>query len=277
MTVQAIDKAKFRTAEPLLRSQEDGIALLELNRPASRNTLSEAMTDALQGALDDIASDKRIRAVILAANGPAFCAGHDLKEMMAHRQDADGGRAYYEDVFARCSKLMGAVINLRQPVIAAVEGVATAAGCQLVATCDLAFAASTARFATSGINVGLFCSTPSVALARNVSRKHAMEMLLTGNMISAEEATRIGLINRVIAPPESVRQAAFEVARLIASKSPVAVALGKRAFYGQVQMPLDEAYSYTSNLMVENMLAQDAEEGIKAFIEKRSPRWSGPS
>jgi enoyl-CoA hydratase/carnithine racemase len=170
---------------------------------------------------------------------------------------------------------MRAVINLRQPVIAAVEVAATAAGCQLVATCDLAFAAPTARFATPGVNIGLFCSTPSVALARNVSRKHAMEMLLTGRMISAEEAARIGLINRVVAPPESVRQAAFGVARLVASKSLVAVAFGKRAFYSQVQMPLEEAYSYTSNIMVENMLAQDADEGITAFIEKRSPHWSG--
>ena len=274
MTAQAIPKTNIRT-EPLLSSRGNGIALLELNRPASSNALSEAMMAALQQALDDIALDTSIRVVILAGNGAAFCAGHDLKELMTHRGDADRGRAYYEEVFARCCKLMQSVLDLKQPVIAAVEGVATAAGCQLVATCDLAFASPRARFATPGVNIGLFCTTPSVALVRNVSRKHAMEMLLGGELISAQDAARIGLVNRVIAPPDSVRAAAFETARLIASKSPVTVALGKRAFYRQAELPLDEAYSYAANVMVESMLTQDAKEGIGAFIEKRAPRWSG--
>jgi enoyl-CoA hydratase/carnithine racemase len=275
MTAQVIDKANLEIRRPLSRSEDRGIVLLELSNPASRNALSEAMMAALQEALDDIRADKGVRGVVLAANGPVFCAGHDLKEMLARRRDADRGRAYYEDVFARCSRLMSTILNLSQPVIAAVEGVATAAGCQLVATCDLAYASPSARFATPGVNIGLFCSTPAVALARNVSRKHAMEMLLTGEMVSAKEAERIGLINRVVAPRDSVREAALAKARLIAAKSPLTVGLGKRAFYRQAQMPLDEAYAYASNVMVENMLARDAQAGIGAFIEKRVPNWTG--
>jgi enoyl-CoA hydratase/carnithine racemase len=256
----------------LLREDVGNIAILTLNRPQSLNSLSVAMLEALGDALTAIAHDKTVRVVILAANGPAFSAGHDLKELNRHRSDEDKGRSYFKHVFAMCSAMMQQVVALPQPVIAAVQATATAAGCQLVASCDLAVASRTAKFATSGINVGLFCSTPMVALSRNVPRKAAMEMLVTGEMISAERAEAIGLVNRVVAPGHE-RDEALKLAKVIAAKSPVALKLGKEAFYRQLPMSLAEAYEYTSAVMVENLLAPDAEEGINAFINKRAPKW----
>jgi enoyl-CoA hydratase/carnithine racemase len=258
----------------LLREDVTGIAVLTLNRPQARNSLSEAMLKALGGALAAIAHERAVRAVILAANGPAFSAGHDLKELNARRSDEDRGRNYFKHVMGLCSTVMQQIVTLPQPVIAAVGATATAAGCQLVASCDLAVAARTATFATPGVNIGLFCSTPMVALSRNVSRKHAMEMLLTGEMISAEEAARIGLVNHVVAPG-SEREEALKLAKKITAKSALTLKIGKEAFYRQIEMPLAEAYKYASAVMVENMLARDAEEGISAFIEKREPKWEG--
>jgi enoyl-CoA hydratase/carnithine racemase len=262
-------------ARPVTRGGEAGIAILTLDREASRNSLSEAMMAALQDHLDAVRSDKAIHVVILAAKGKAFCAGHDLKELAARRADPDHGRAYFEKIFALCAKLMQTIVHLPQPVIAAIDGVATAAGCQLVASCDLAVAAEGARFATPGVNIGLFCSTPMVALTRNVSRKRAMEMLLTGEMIDAQEAMRIGLVNRVTGAGEPALEGALSLARVIAAKSPLTVKIGKEAFYRQLEMPLEQAYAYASRVMAENMLARDAQEGIGAFIDKREPRWTG--
>jgi len=256
----------------LLRKDIAGVAVLTLNDPETRNSLSEAMLEALGDALTAIAHDKSVRVVVLAANGPAFSAGHNLKELSRRRSDEDGGRAYFKHMMATCSTMMQQIVKLPQPVIAAVQATATAAGCQLVASCDLAVASRTAKFATPGVNIGLFCSTPMVALSRNVSRKHAMEMLLTGELITAEHAARIGLINAVTEPGRE-RDEALKLAKTIAAKSAVTVKLGKEAFYRQIEMPLDEAYSYTAEVMVENMLARDAEEGIGAFIDKRQPKW----
>jgi enoyl-CoA hydratase/carnithine racemase len=257
----------------LLHENLDGIAVLTLNRSAARNSLSVALLEAMIEALAAIANDRAIRAVIIAANGPAFCAGHDLKELTARRTDADGGRAYFTTVWKLCSTMMQAVIRLPQPAIACVQGAASAAGCQLVATCDLAVASTAANFTTPGVNIGLFCSSPMVALSRNVGRKHAMEMLLTGDPISADEALRIGLVNRVT-PPGEERGEAIRLARHIASKSAAAIRIGKAAFYAQLEMSLAEAHDYASCVMVENMLDPDAEEGIGAFIAKRKPNWS---
>jgi enoyl-CoA hydratase/carnithine racemase len=264
--------APVRTASVLLRETIDGIAVLTLNRPDARNSLSEALIAALTDALRSIADDPAIRVVVLAANGPGFCAGHDMKEMTARRSDADRGRAYFKQLMEACSTMMQVIVHLPKPVIAVVQGAASAAGCQLVASCDLAIASSAAKFATPGVNIGLFCSTPMVALSRNVSRKHAMEMLLTGNLIAADEAQRIGLINRVVAPGTE-RDEALNLARQIASKSALTVKIGKEAFYRQLEMNLADAYRYASDVMVENMLARDAEEGIGAFIDKRTPSW----
>ena len=260
------------TSPVLLRGDIDGIALLSLNRPQARNTLSEAMLAALHDQFASIARDDQVRAVIIAHNGPAFCAGHDMKEMTAHRSDPDRGRNYFKALMERCSALMLSIQKLPQPVIAALEGVATAAGCQLVASCDLAVASETARFSTPGVHIGLFCSTPMVALSRNVSNKHAMEMLLTGDMISAADAHRIGLVNRVVTAGKASEHA-LELARQIASKSMLTVKLGKQAFYRQRELNLADAYKLTIDVMVDNMLARDAEEGLNAFIEKRDPIW----
>jgi enoyl-CoA hydratase/carnithine racemase len=257
---------------PLVRENIGSIAVLTLNRAQARNTLSEAVLAALLEELASLASDKRIRAVVLAANGPAFCAGHDLKELTAHRTEADGGRSYTRHIMESCSAMMLALLRLPQPVIAAVEATATAAGCQLVATCDLAVASTTARFCTPGVHIGLFCSTPMVALSRNVTRKHAMEMLLTGDMVSAEEAWRFGLVNRVV-EPGMARAEALKLARKIAAKSAAAVKFGKEAFYRQLEMGVTDAYDYAIEVMVRNMMAHDAEEGISAFVEKRTPTW----
>lgn len=260
------------TSPVLLRGDIDGIALLSLNRPQARNTLSEATLAALHDQFASIARDDQVRAVVISHNGPAFCAGHDMKEMTAHRSDPDRGRNYFKALMERCSALMLSIQKLPQPVIAAVEGVATAAGCQLVATCDLAVASETARFSTPGVHIGLFCSTPMVALSRNVSNKHAMEMLLTGDMISAADAHRIGLVNRVVTAGKASEHA-LELARQIASKSMLTVKLGKQAFYCQRELNLADAYKLTIDVMVDNMLARDAEEGLNAFIEKRDPIW----
>jgi enoyl-CoA hydratase/carnithine racemase len=256
----------------LLREMAGDICIVTLNRPDARNSLSEAMLGALGEAFGAIAGDRAVRAVVLAGNGPAFSAGHDLKELAARRADPDRGRAFYTRIMTTCSVVMQQIVRLPQPVVAAVQGPASAAGCQLVASCDLAVASSAARFATPGVNIGLFCSTPMVALSRNVARKHAMEMLLTGDMISAEEAQRIGLINRVVAPGAE-RQEALALARKIAAKSAHVVKIGKEAFYRQLELDLAGAYDYAAKVMVENMMARDAEEGIAAFVEKRSPTW----
>lgn len=256
----------------VLREAIGCVAVLTLNQPERRNTLSDAMLAGLSGMFGAIADDSQVRAVVLAATGPAFCAGHDLRQLSARRSDPDGGRAYFADVMTACSALMQAIVRLPQPVVAAVQGVATAAGCQLVASCDLAVASSSAQFCTPGVDIGLFCSTPMVALSRSVARKHAMEMLLTGDMISAEDARRIGLVNRVV-PPGTERDAAIELATRIAAKSATAVRLGKNAFYRQLDMDMSDAYRLASQVMVENMLHCDAAEGIAAFLEKRAPRW----
>ena len=256
----------------LLHERDDDVAILVLNRPQARNSLTEEMLTALSAALTDIAADRTARAVVLAANGPAFSAGHDLKELTSRRRDADGGRAYFRYVMTMCSAMMQQIVNLPQPVIAAVQGVATAAGCQLVASCDLAVASVDARFATPGVDIGLFCSTPMVALSRNVARKHAMEMLLTGDAASAEDAYRMGLVNRVV-PSGKERDEALTLAHTIAGKSSHVVKIGKEGFYRQAEMSLARAYDYVSEVMVENLMARDAEEGLKAFIDKREPKW----
>jgi enoyl-CoA hydratase/carnithine racemase len=261
-------------ASPLLRSDAGGIVTLTLNRPAARNALSEALIDALAGELDRIAADAAVRVVLLTSEGPAFSAGHDLKEMTARRADPDRGRAYFAAMMARCSAMMERIVRLPQPVIAVVEGVATAAGCQLVASCDLAVAGAEARFSTPGVHIGLFCSTPMVALSRSVAPKHAMEMLLTGEAVSAADAHRMGLVNRV-APVGEAMHEARRMAESIAAKSPLALKIGKHAFYEQQEMGLSDAYRHASAVMVENMLARDAEEGIGAFIAKREPKWEG--
>jgi enoyl-CoA hydratase/carnithine racemase len=250
----------------------DGILRLTLNDVPRRNALSEAMLDELARAFAEASADAAVRVIVLAANGPAFCAGHDLKEMTAGRDAPDRGRAYFARVMAQCSGVMQAIVNCPKPVIAEVTGVATAAGCQLVASCDLAVAAESARFSTPGVHIGLFCSTPMVALSRNVADKHAMEMLLTGDMTSAARAAEIGLVNRAVAD-EALTEVTMEMARKVASKSSMTLATGKHAYYAQREMPLEAAYDYASTVMVENMLAHDAEEGIGAFIEKRAPAW----
>jgi enoyl-CoA hydratase/carnithine racemase len=259
--------------EPVVVREDIGnIAVLTLNRPQARNSLSEAMLAALSQELESFTADKRIRAVVLAAQGSAFSAGHDLKELTAHRADADGGRSYTRYIMERCSAVMLAILRLPQPVIAAVEATATAAGCQLVATCDLAVASTSAKFCTPGVHIGLFCSTPMVALSRNLARKHALEMLLTGDMISAADAYRVGLVNRVV-EPGTARDEALKLARKIAAESAAAVKFGKEAFYRQLEMGIADAYDHATEVMVQNMMARDAEEGISAFVEKRQPTW----
>ncbi|MEA2918781.1 MAG: hypothetical protein QOJ15_10862 [Bradyrhizobium sp.] len=256
----------------LLRELVGSISVLTLNRPAARNSLSEGMIAELHAALNDIHDDVAVRAVVIAANGTAYSAGHDMKELTARRADADRGRAYFAQMMSACSAMMQAIVQLPKPVVAAVQGVATAAGCQLVASCDLAVASETATFATPGVDIGLFCSTPMVALSRNVPRKHAMEMLLTGEPVSAAAARDMGLINRVVAAGAE-REAAIALAQKVANKSAYTVKIGKAAFYRQLEMSLSEAYRYASEVMTENMMARDAEEGIGAFIEKREPKW----
>lgn len=272
MTIQAATAPSAQSLSPLLRETIDGIAVLTLDSPKSRNALSEAMLASLQAQLDAIREDKTIRAVVIAANGPAFSSGHDLKELTARRADADNGRAYFAQIMTACSTMMQTIVNLPKPVVAAVQGLATAAGCQLVATCDLAVASEKATFATPGIDIGLFCSTPMVALSRNIPRKHAMHMLLTGEPVSAQRAQELGLVNEVVSAGQE-RQAAIDLAKKIAVKSAYTLKVGKEAFYRQAEMSLADAYLYTAQVMTENMLARDAQEGIGAFIEKRAPKW----
>ena len=253
----------------LLREDRAGVAWLTMNRPAQRNALSMGLMAAMQAELDAIAADPAVRVVVLGGAGPAFCAGHDLREVRANSD-----RAFYEGLFAACSRLMLSITRLPQPVIARVHGVATAAGCQLVATCDLAVAADSAHFATPGVNIGLFCSTPMVALTRAVGRKAAMEFLLTGDLVPAAEARALGLVNRVVADA-ALDDDVAALAGQIAAKSPLTVKIGKEAFYHQADMNLESAYAYASEVMTRNMLARDAEEGIDAFLQKRPPVWSG--
>ncbi|MEL7150376.1 MAG: enoyl-CoA hydratase [Pseudomonadota bacterium] len=266
---------KDHTDPLVLRQDADGIATLTLNAPRSINALSEDMIGALSATLDALAEDRSIKAVVLRGAGDHFCAGHNLKEMTARRSDPDGGFQYFQDLFATCSAMMLKITVLPQPVIAEVSGIATAAGCQLVATCDLAVASKDARFATSGVNIGLFCSTPMVALSRNLPRKRAMEMLLLGDFLPAAKVLELGLLNRVV-PLEHLASTTHDMARQIADKSPAAVRVGKRAFYEQAEMPLEEAYAFAGRVMAENMMARDAEAGIGAFVGKAPmPDWTG--
>jgi enoyl-CoA hydratase/carnithine racemase len=256
----------------VLAARAGSVLRLTLNRPGARNALSEALMEGLLAALDEAARDAKARVIVLGAKGPAFSSGHDLKEMTTCRTGPDSGRARFAALFSLCSKLMQSIVHHPKPIIAEVQGIATAAGCQLVASCDLALASSEARFATPGVNIGLFCSTPMVALSRNVARKHAMEMLLTGDMIGAEDAQRIGLINRVVAP-DMLETETMRLAEKIAAKPRATVKVGKEAFYRQLEMNLQDAYDFASRVMTENMLAAEAEEGIAAFVEKRDPKW----
>jgi enoyl-CoA hydratase/carnithine racemase len=258
--------------ELLIERPRMGVAVVTMNRAAARNSLSLSMINGLHAALADLSQDGSTSAIVLAANGPVFSAGHDLKELSTHRGDADKGLAFFESTMERCSNMMQAIVACPKPVIAAVQGTATAAGCQLVATCDLAVAAENAKFCTPGVNIGLFCSTPMVALSRNVPRKRAMEMLLLGEMLPASAAAEYGLVNRVV-PQDDLTDAALLLASKIAEKSPETVATGKAAFYTQAEMSLSDAYVYATKVMVENMMARDAREGIGAFLEKRKPNW----
>lgn len=257
----------------LERYDTNAVCHLTLNAPERLNALSEEMLAALQEQIDALQSDSSIRVVVLSGAGKAFCAGHDLKQMTAGRQAEDGGKAYFKDLFDRCASVMSGVQKLPQPVIAQVHGIATAAGCQLVASSDLAVAAEGTRFGVNGVNIGLFCSTPMVALSRNISRKKAFEMLVTGEFIDAHRAEALGLINRVV-PAENLAEETAALAELVASKLGVAVKIGKSAFYEQAQMTLDDAYAFTGDVMVTNMLHRDTEEGISAFLEKRAPEWT---
>jgi enoyl-CoA hydratase/carnithine racemase len=259
--------------ELVSRRLAGGVLRLTLNDPATRNSLSEAMMAELRGALADAAFDGAVRAIVLAATGPAFSSGHNLKEITAHRADADKGQAYFQALFQSCAALMLAIVHHPKPVIAEVAGLASAAGCQLVASCDLAIASEAASFCTPGVNIGLFCSTPMVALSRNVAPKHAMEMLLTGDVVSAAEAHRIGLVNRVVSP-NMLAETVDALAGKIAAKSQMTVKTGKQAFYRQLDLPLAEAYAMTAAVMADNLLRRDAEEGIGAFLAKRPPHWS---
>jgi len=251
---------------------EKGILRLTMNNSDQKNPLSENMMSMLMDEIKEASSDQSIRVIVLGANGNVFSSGHDLKEITAARQSEDKGKVYFANLFDYCSSLMQLIVNTSQPVIAEVDGVATAAGCQLVASCDLAIASHESRFATPGVNLGLFCSTPMVALSRNVNKKNAMEMLLTGDFISAEKAKEIGLINNAV-PKEDLTSEVDRLAEKIASKSTMTVATGKRAFYAQAEMDLSDAYEYTSKTMTDNLLKNDAKEGIDAFLEKRSPDW----
>ncbi len=263
----------MQASDKLLHDLDDqGVLRLTLNDIKRRNALSETMLQALEASFAEASNDPQVRVIVLAANGPAFCAGHDLKELTAARSKSDGGKAYFTQIMERCVGVMQSIVQSPKPVIAEVAGVATAAGCQLVASCDLVLAADNAQFSTPGVHIGLFCSTPMVALSRNISSKHAMEMLLTGDMLSAKRAAEIGLINDVL-PPEDLQTATMAMAHKIASKSSITLATGKQAFYAQRELPLSEAYGYVARIMVENLLAHDAKEGIQAFIDKRTPLW----
>ncbi len=255
-----------------ISSNTNGIFRITLNNSSGHNVLSEEMMTQIELALLNASSDKKTRVIIISAKGTSFSAGHDLKELKAGRQNSDQGKNYFKKIMTKCSKLMQTIVNNPKPIIAEVAGVATAAGCQLVASCDLAYASTAAKFATPGVNIGLFCSTPMVALSRSVSNKHSMEMLLTGELISSEKAKQIGLINECV-EDNQLQNFVSEIATKITKKSSLTLKIGKEAFYRQVDMTLSDAYDYASNVMVENMLKYDAEEGINAFIEKRKPSW----
>lgn len=256
----------------LIRETHGAVARLALNSPGTLNALSDDMLDALRAAFEDIGHDESIRAVVIAAKGKAFSAGHDLKQMQAHRTDPDGGRAYYDGLFGRCGDVMQMIRALPQPVIAEVHAIATAAGCQLAASCDMAVAAEGVRFGVNGINLGLFCSTPAVALARAVPVKQAFEMAATGDFITAARAREIGLVNRVVAP-DALREETMALAETVAAKLGPAMRWGKQGFYHQIDLPLDAAYDSAGAVMVENMMEPDTDEGIQAFLEKRKPDW----
>jgi enoyl-CoA hydratase/carnithine racemase len=265
-------KQRASNSEVLEREDQGPVAVLTLNRPEARNSLSEELIAAITRAIGEIGKNDTVRAAVITGAGTAFSSGHDLKELTAHRTDKDRGRAFFDKTLKACSEMMLSIVRCPKPVIAAVNGIATAAGCQLVATCDLAVASVDARFATPGVNIGLFCSTPMVALSRNLSRKAAMEMLLLGEMVGAEDARSLGLVNRVAAADRVVNEA-VELGRKIAEKPKATLKIGKEAFYRQLEMSLDDAYAYASSVMVENMLHAEAEEGIGAFLDKREPRW----
>ena len=256
----------------LERNDSNGIAHLNLNAPEKLNALSDEMLAALQGQFESLMQDSSVRAIILSGSGKAFCAGHDLKQMTAGRQAEDGGKAYFKDLFDRCATMMTTIKKLPQPVIAQVHGIATAAGCQLVASCDMAVAAEGTRFGVNGVNIGLFCSTPMVALSRNIQRKQAFEMLSTGQFIDADRALNLGLINRVV-PHDYLATSTQALAQMVADKLSAAVKIGKEAFYEQIEMSVEQAYAYTGDVMVQNMMYRDTEEGIAAFLEKRDPDW----
>ena len=264
----------FKENNNLLKTSlnSNGILRILLDNPKNHNVLSEQIMTLIQSSLDDASINKNVRVIIISAEGPSFSAGHDLKELKASRKNNDKGENYFIEIMTKCSKLMQSIVNSPKPVIAEVAGTATAAGCQLVASCDLAYAGKSARFATPGVNIGLFCSTPMVALSRNVTNKNSMEMLLTGELISSEKAEKIGLINKVI-DDSNLQSYTLKMALKISKKSSMTVKIGKKAFYKQVDMTLSEAYDYASKVMVDNMLKVDAEEGIDAFIEKRNPNW----
>ena len=251
---------------------ENGIMRINMNNPNNLNALSENMIDLMQKYLDTAALDKNVRVIIISGEGPAFSSGHDLKELKAARNNPDKGVNFYNSIMKKCSKMMQSITNNPKPIIAEVAGTATAAGCQLVASCDLAYANKSAKFATPGVNIGLFCSTPMVALSRNLSNKHSMEMLLTGDLISSEQAAKVGLINEMVTD-NKLKDFVFDKALKISKKSSMTIKIGKEAFYKQKNMTLSEAYDYASNTMVENMLKIDAKEGINAFLDKRKPNW----
>jgi enoyl-CoA hydratase/carnithine racemase len=256
----------------LTREKIDSIEIITLNNPTKLNPLSEEMLSSLQKAFDDISQNAKVKAVIVRAEGKAFCAGHDLKEMQKARAHPDGGKKYFNDLFKTCGKLMTTISGLPQPVIAEVNGVATAAGCQFVATCDLAISSPNASFGVNGVNIGLFCSTPMVALSRNISRKKTFEMLVTGDFIDSKTACSLGLVNKVVSE-ENLQDESFALANKIASKLSIAVKTGKEAFYKQAGMEIEDAYKYTAAVMAENMLFKETNEGINAFIERRKPNW----
>ena len=264
----------MNTDNPIVLKEElkSGLLRLTLNNPQSKNALSEDMISALINSIDSASNDHSIKVIIIAASGNVFCAGHDLKEITEARESEDSGDRYYKNLFDSCSSLMQLIVNSPKPIIAQVDGVSTAAGCQLVASCDLAIASDVSKFATPGVNIGLFCSTPMVALSRNVHKKNAMEMLLTGDMIDCKKAKEIGLINEYVSP-DNLNDSVLHLAEKIASKSSRTLATGKKAFYKQAEMSLADAYEYTSEVMKENLLRSDAKEGINAFLEKRTPKW----
>ena len=258
----------------LLRERRDDVYILTLNCPENRNALSEQMIAAIERALVVIKVWLEVKAVIITGTGPVFCSGHDLRQITEHREDGDSGKGYYKRLLLQCTRLMSTLTEYPKPIIAAVQGTASAAGVQLIATCDLAVASANAQFITPGVDIGFFCHTPAVALSRNLSRKHAMEMLLTGDRIGPERAEQMGLVNRVV-PEGRALDEAIAMGRVIAQKSPLALSMGKQSFYGQADLPLTEAYAMASDFMVDNMLTHDAEEGVGAFLNKRKPEWKG--